>query len=205
MYAYLICYTFRSRYDEQAKMVNELNSVLKTIQDRLKECQQWDIQHQVIFLGLCNLVVPSHDIVHAENVAILFYFISGCAGYCAWNKVGHYCKRTGEAFGRWSVLSEAVKTLISRLNITFSLPFSIPYHTVLHCAVWYEGWILNNACVFGSRSTKLCTSNRIPSKCRTVKYCQPGGYLEFKLRGFQIIPNDSCPIHNACFILVRAG
>ena len=37
-----------SRYDEQAKMVNDLNSVLQTIQDRLKECQQWDVQHQVM-------------------------------------------------------------------------------------------------------------------------------------------------------------
>jgi DNA modification methylase len=46
-----------SRYDEHAKMVHDLNSVLQTIQDRLKECQQWDIQHQVLVIfGKDNLI-----------------------------------------------------------------------------------------------------------------------------------------------------
>ena len=39
---------FVFRYDEQAKMVHDLNNVLQTIRDRLKECQQWDVQHQVL-------------------------------------------------------------------------------------------------------------------------------------------------------------
>ena len=43
------------RYDEQAKMVNDLESVLQTIQARLKECQQWDVQHQVSYFRMYKL------------------------------------------------------------------------------------------------------------------------------------------------------
>ena len=28
-------------------MISELNSVVQNIQERLKECQQWEVEHQV--------------------------------------------------------------------------------------------------------------------------------------------------------------